>query len=324
MTRPQSRPLDGQLRLITRVARMYHEKGYRQAEIAESLHISQAKVSRLLKRAIEVGIVRTTVMVAPGLCAELEDELEQKFGITEAVVVEIDEAADERDTIAAVGAAAAAHLRATLSGDDRVGISTWSQTLMAMVDRMQPLSTRGALSVAQLLGGIGVAEVQSHSHRLLGDMARVLGADAVYVQAPGVVAGREIRDSLLADQGMRDVVRAWKELTLAVVGIGSIDPTDVLAESGNAFTDEELQFLRAEHAVGDICHRTFRLDGSAVTGHMDDRIIAIESADFLRVPRRIGVAGGPRKIDAIRGALAGEWVTTLVTDDITARALLAQ
>ncbi len=42
---------DGQIRLITKVARMYHERGIRQTDIAETLHLSQARVSRLLKRA---------------------------------------------------------------------------------------------------------------------------------------------------------------------------------------------------------------------------------------------------------------------------------
>ena len=39
-------PTDGQLRLITKVARMYHERGVRQTDIAETLHLSQARVSR--------------------------------------------------------------------------------------------------------------------------------------------------------------------------------------------------------------------------------------------------------------------------------------
>ena len=37
-------------RLMTRVARMYHEQGVRQPEIAERLNISQPRVSRLLKK----------------------------------------------------------------------------------------------------------------------------------------------------------------------------------------------------------------------------------------------------------------------------------
>ena len=40
-----------ELRLIARVAQMYHAEGKRQAEIAEIMHMSQATVSRMLKRA---------------------------------------------------------------------------------------------------------------------------------------------------------------------------------------------------------------------------------------------------------------------------------
>ena len=65
-------PTDGQLRLITKVARMYHERGVRQTDIAEALHISQARVSRLLKRAAELGIVRTVVAAAPGVHTEVK------------------------------------------------------------------------------------------------------------------------------------------------------------------------------------------------------------------------------------------------------------
>jgi DNA-binding transcriptional regulator LsrR (DeoR family) len=316
-------PLDGQLRLMTKVARMYHERGARQADIALSLNISQAKVSRLLKRAAQVGIVRTTVSVAPGVYAELEEQLEARYGLAEAVVVDVDADSDDRETIGAVGAGAAAYLEATLSGKDRIGVSSWSQTLLAMVDRMRPSPAPRATEVVQLLGGIGVPEVQGHSHRLLAELARMLGAGPVYVHAPGVVAGPDIRDSLLDGAGMRDVSDRWRHLTLAVMGIGGIEPSDVLADSGNAFAVEERRALIAEGAVGDICHRVFRADGSVVRGELDDRIIAIPVEDLLRIPRRVGVAGGSRKADAIRGALAGRWVNALVTDVSTAELLLA-
>jgi DNA-binding transcriptional regulator LsrR (DeoR family) len=83
---PYTRPADGQVRLLTKVARMYHERGVRQADIAAALNISQAKVSRLLKRAETLGIVRTIVTVAPGVYAELEDQLEERYGLAEAVL----------------------------------------------------------------------------------------------------------------------------------------------------------------------------------------------------------------------------------------------
>ncbi|WP_235019846.1 sugar-binding transcriptional regulator [Ruania rhizosphaerae] len=315
-------PIDVQLRQLTKVAVMYHEQGVRQAQIADALGLSQAKVSRLLKRAAQLGVVRTTVSIAPGLHTELEGELERAFGLAEAVIVDVEDDADETEQIAAIGGAGAAYLETAFTGADRVGIASWSQTLLATVDRMRPAVNPTVSEVVQLLGGIGVPEVQTQAQRLASELARMLGGQAYYVQAPGVVADRGTRDSLLREPGLQAVMERWRELTAAVVGIGSIDPSDLLAESGNAFDASDRETLLADGAVGDICHRVFRVDGSAIEGDVDARTISIPIDDFRRIPRRIGIAGGERKIGPVRGALAGGWVTTLITDARTARALL--
>lgn len=317
-------PADSQLRLLTKVARMYHERGIRQAAIAQSLNISQAKVSRLLKRAVDAGIVRTTVHVAPGVYSESEENLEEKFGLREAVVVDLDPQADDQERTSALGAAAAGYLETTLSGHDRIGISSWSQTLLAMVDRMRPFPTPAAQSVVQLLGGIGVPAVQSQAHRLLGDLARMLRADAVYLQAPGVVANQAIRDGLLADAALQEVTRYWPELTLALVGIGRIQPSGLLAESGNAFSEADLARLRKDGAVGDVCHHFFTEDGQSIGGDLDSRTVSIPEDTFRKIPTRVGIAGGQQKAAAISAALKGEWINVLITDVHTADALMAQ
>ena len=146
-------PTDGQLRPITKVARMYHERGIRQVDIAETLHLSAGPGLRLLKRAAELGIVRTAVAVAPGVHTELEEALEAKYGLAEAVVVDVD--GTDQDIPAALGSAGASYLETTLTGGERMGISSWSQTLLAVVDRMRPLRLPGADSVIQLVGGLG-------------------------------------------------------------------------------------------------------------------------------------------------------------------------
>src|SRR5690349_6927255 len=86
---------DEQLRLMTKVARLYHEHGVRQPEIARRLHVSQARVSRLLKQAEVEGIVRTTVIVPEGVRTGLEDVLEEAYGLREAVVVECFDTTEE-------------------------------------------------------------------------------------------------------------------------------------------------------------------------------------------------------------------------------------
>src|SRR3954447_5103568 len=84
-----------QLRLMTKVARLYHEHDVRQPEIARRLHVSQARVSRLLKQAEEEGIVRTAVAGPGGVLTAVEDELEAAYGLREAVLVDCLDTTDD-------------------------------------------------------------------------------------------------------------------------------------------------------------------------------------------------------------------------------------
>ena len=311
---------DGQVRLMTKIAHLYHEQGLRQSEIAAILHISQAKVSRLLKRAGEVGIVRTVVVVSQGVHTDLEQALEERYGLLEAVVADVD--GDEASILAGLGSAGASYLEATLSGGERIGVSSWSQTLLSVVDRLRPLRTSGADSVVQLLGGVGVASVQAQANRLLGELASLVGASPTFVPAPGLVGGATMRESLLADPAMENVAARWTDLTMALVGIGSLQPSALLAQSGNAIAPADQTALLELGAVGDVCNRFFDADGHLVHSDLDSRIVGIDPDTYRAIPRRIGFAGGSRKHDAVRAAIAGNWINVVVTDLATARALL--
>ena len=313
-------PTDGQLRLITKVARMYHERGIRQTDIAATLHLSQARVSRLLKRAAELGIVRTVVTATPGVYTEIEEALEERYGLAEAVVVDV-EGTDE-EIIAGLGSAGATYLETTLTGGERIGISSWSQTLLAVVDRMQPFRLPAAESVIQLMGGFGNSSVQTQGNRLLTEFARLVGARATFVSAPALVANKSIRESLLNDPAMESVAREWARLTIVLAGIGSLPPSPLLRASGNAADLAEQDRLHAAGAVGDVCQRFFDAAGNLVPSDLDDRVVGIDADTLRRIPRRIGIAGGESKHSAIHAAVLGGWTNVLLTDTGTAGALL--
>ena len=90
-----------ELRLMTRVARMYYQQDMRQSGIADRLHLSQATVSRLLRRARRegMGIVRITVSVPMGVYAELKDALISQYGLQNAVVADCENRDDEEEIL---------------------------------------------------------------------------------------------------------------------------------------------------------------------------------------------------------------------------------
>jgi DNA-binding transcriptional regulator LsrR (DeoR family) len=303
---------------MAKVARMYHERDMRQAEIASELHVSQPRVSRLLKRAQEVGIVRTTVSVPSGVHTDLEEALEQRYGLTEVVVADVGDDASERS----LGGAAAVYLETTLIGGDTIGVSSWSATLLAAVEAMRPATTRLADNVVQLVGGIGDPRVQVEAGRLLSTFATATGAGPIFLPAPGLLGSASARASLMADESVAQVTTLWKSLTTAIVGIGALEPSPLLERSGNGIKESDQDELRSLGAVGDVCLRFFDADGAHVASPLDERIIGISPEDLRATPRRIGVAGGLRKVAAIRGAITGGWVNVLVTDLVAAQSLL--
>lgn len=320
MAAASSTPSPDHMRLLVKVARMYHERGVRQPEIAAHLHMSQPRVSRLLKEAADRGVVRTVVVSPEGVHAELEEALVERYGLRDAVVVEVEGAGI--DVIPALAAATATYLDATLKGGDVIGVSSWSATLLEAVKVMRAKTPSVAHEVVQLVGGSGSPEVQLHATRLTSRLAELTGARPVFAPSAALVGSRELRDLLAREPEMAETMRAWSRLTLALLGIGSLDPSPLLRRSGNAITPEDQRQLKELGAVGDVCARYFDIEGNPVDASFNDRLIGIAPDRLRAVERRIGVAGGIDKVAAIRGAARGAWINVLITDADVARRLL--
>jgi DNA-binding transcriptional regulator LsrR (DeoR family) len=310
-----------ELRLMAKVARMYHTQGLRQTEICERLNIHQSTVSRVLKRAEREGIVRITVSLPSGTHTEVEDALQSVYGLDEAVVVDCLE--DEDQIAHDLGAAAAFYVENTLKPTDVVGISSWSAALLAMVNAMRPSQRFKDTRVIQILGGVGSPNAEANATQLTRRLAQLIGGEAILLPAPGVVGSRGARDVLMKERYVREALDLFPKVTLALVGIGATEPSRALASSGNVFSPQEIKLLARKGAVGDICLRFFDAAGHEVVTELNDRVISMELGQLRAVKRVVGVAGGRRKMDAILGALAGRLVNVLITDLASAERLLA-
>ena len=310
-----------ELRLMTRVARLYYDIGLKQPEIASRLRLSQPKVSRLLKGAQDEGIVRISVRAASGTNPELEEALEQRFGLAEAEIVDISRD-DDFAAVRELGAAAAFNVETTVRSGDLIGVSSWSATLLAMVDAMHPVSGVKDVRVIQILGGGGDPAAEGHATHLVRRLTDLLHGEGTFLPAPSSVGSAEARDVLVQDPYVARALNLWYDLDVAYIGIGGQETSGLLASSGNVFSPDELRTVREAGAVGDIGLRYLRADGSPVDTPLDDRVIGIELEQLKRAPRSIAVAGGPAKTEAIHAALVGGWINCLITDTHTAERLL--
>ncbi|MBV9490542.1 MAG: sugar-binding transcriptional regulator [Verrucomicrobia bacterium] len=307
--------------MMSRVAQFYHEEGLTQNEVASRLGITQVTVSRLLKKAEELGIVRTTVVPPPGAFAELERLLEARFGLRRAIIGDATREA-ETPILNAIGSAAAYFLESGLEAGEVIGISSWSASVLAMVEHLHPPKRAEHCLVVPLLGGVGNPAAEQHANRLALRLARLVRGEARFLPAPGVVGSASAAKVLLQDPYVAETVALFERVTLALVGVGALEPSALVAGSGNTFSPEDLEALRKQGAVGDLCCRFYDADGREVNGGFKDRVIGMELEALRRVPRSVALSGGKRKVTALLGALRGRWVNTLITDQFTAQRLL--
>ena len=309
-------------RLMVKVARLYHTHGMRQTDIAKRLQISQSRVSRLLTQAEEAAIVRTVVAVPGSIHAELEERVEQLYDLSEVHVT--DAVSDNEAEIGRDLAHAMASLLHEMTFDAPViGFTSWSKTLREMVDALQPLRTKTSW-VVEMLGDLGPPTVQHEADRSTQRLASLAGGRPVFLRTPGVIPSPDMRKVFLdRDVHTREALDMLDSLDLALVGIGACHIDPVLSPGDNFFTEEQFAAVRERGAAGEVCLHFIDADGNPIESELDDLVIGVTIEQLRSARRRWAVAGGPRKHEAVRAALAGGWVDTLVTDAGTADYLVS-
>jgi DNA-binding transcriptional regulator LsrR (DeoR family) len=186
---------------------------------------------------------------------------------------------------------------------------------------MHKIQRKKNVKVVQILGSVGNPSAEIHAIRLTGRFADLVQGEAIYLPAPGVVGSNATRDPILEDSFVQQAMSLYDDVTMALVGIGSVSPSTLLAQSGNAFSEGELNRLREKKAVGDILLHFYDADGIPVQSSLDDKVVSMKLEQLKRVDRAIGIAGGSQKFAAIRGALRGKLINIPVTDSCIAKKL---
>jgi deoxyribonucleoside regulator len=319
----------GELKQMVQCLELYYRQAKSQKDVAKALGVSPATVSRLLKRAVDEGLVRVELDLPR--TQELETALVQRFGLREAVVVAAGGRGDIREEL---GVAAAAYFEKIVTHGMRVGLScgfTLYQTVRALRERrfrdlaLYPLSGESTLKLVDIspntLVGMMAAKYRPH-----------VTAYALPVQH--LASLREVereRRRQLRDPEIRRIYEAAQSVDVALVGIGQIAEQTPgfcsLAESYGV----SVRRLRQLGVVGEINYQPFDAAG-AVVDHPElrilmHRVVSVDSRRLQALSRHderyvVAVAGGKGKAEAVRGAANGKFMNVLVTDEDVALVLL--
>jgi len=307
-------------RLMIKAAKLYYENDFTQEVIADRLRISRPRVSRLLTEARETGIVQFKVAMMPGIFSDLEREMEARFDLSEAVVIEVSDPESHMTVARELGAAAADYFRRTVHDGDVIGL-TWGETLAHMADNL-PYEKKQNVTVVQMVGGLGDPARDIHATDIVRRITQKLDASMSLIPAPGIVASLETAALLKSERSIEQALQIARQADMVFAGIGAPVAEATYMRDESIITWNELGTLIERGAVGDIGLHFFDEHGCLVPLELNERIIGVGLETFRDLARVIGIAGGAEKRPAILGALRGRLVKTLITDLQTAQHLL--
>ncbi|MGD0707376.1 MAG: sugar-binding transcriptional regulator [Anaerolineaceae bacterium] len=316
---PEQRTSQEQYRLLADIAELYYLEGKNQEEIGHTIGLTRSMVSRLLSEAKQKGIVDVHIHRPLESDYELEAILLDKFKLHSAYVVVV-RSNESSNALKYVGGAAAQHLHRYLTQDMVLGV-TWGTSVCATVDEFESERPMRA-KVVQLVGSLSARIYEYDGHSIVLRLAHKLGGEGYFLDAPFFCQTAEMARNLREAQGVHEVIQMGKQVEVSLVGIGSVEPEHSSFYRAGTVPLEEILSLKKRGAVGAVCGLHFDIEGQEVCSDFCERLVGIQHDDLLAIPVRIGIAGGPHKIQSILGALRGNYINVLVTDNVTARQVL--
>lgn len=301
-----------------RVAYYYYKEGLTQEEIAKRMKMSRQRVNRIISSCIDLGIVTINIEGLNNSNLELETKLEDKYGLKEVRI--INETADEQK-IQELGIEGGKYLRSILKDNDIIGFSRGRNT-SALVDFLpEDVEYPHNITVTQLMGSAIETNENTAVDETVYHFAAKLHAKASRLYAPIILSNEELRDSFIQEPYFEKSYEVIKKCDIAVVGIGTASSQWKHMISLYDIADKE-QTEWAKDVAGEVCTHFYNSEGAAIEPPFRNRIISILLDDYMKIPVRIGVAGGKDKTEAIAAAIKGDYINVLITDLQTARQLM--
>ena len=308
----------GDTRLMLRAAQLYYHADLTQDAIGKRLGVSRFKVGRLLDRALKEQAVRIEIVHPGARLVALEDALVERFGLTEAVVVDVPDTGDEQLARERV-AEAAADLLAAVAPAGVIGVS-WGRTMIELAARLRPGWT-SADQIVQLNGAISRSARPTRYQEVVERFGSTTGAGIQLMPAPAIVGSSELREALEADPSVAAPLKAARRAGSAVFGMGVMGAESVHVASG--YLDRrDLRRLEKAGAVGDVLGRFITVEGEIALPSLDERTVGLPLSELCG-KRTIGLAAGPGRGPIALGALRAACLKTFVTDEATADWVLA-
>lgn len=300
----------------TRIAWLYYVEGLTQDEIVNQTGLKRSKVLRILAASRQDGTVQIRVTTNLSKCVELERALEERWGLTRAIV--IPEPQDQSQTSSILGAALGAYISQNVTSHMTIGLG-WGKTLTSALPAIVAPKVEG-IRVLSLLGGLTRVSNVNPSE-FAWRIADKLNAECYLLTAPVFAPDPKTKETLSAYSGIREIFMQARSLDMGIVSAGALAPDSAFTEYG-LLTRDEISSLHAAGAVGDVLCHFVDEEGNVLRHPVNDRVMSVEPSMLTTARNMVLVSGGWHKVKVVRAGLKLLRPKVLIVNERVAESLL--
>ncbi|HOX31214.1 MAG TPA: sugar-binding transcriptional regulator [Spirochaetales bacterium] len=305
--------------MLLRICRMYYEQNVSQDVIAHKFHLSRSYISKLLKEAMQIGLVEIRIKDSLHSESDIERRIRERFGLKKVIVVPVATPLFEKK-LEVIGSMVGRYLNSILSDDDIIGVS-WGMTLAACADRLIKKDLKGVV-VTQLKGGLPHIDEVGRTNDIVRQFAEAFDAETHFLPLPLIVDSVEIKDAIVKDSKVQEVLKLGLKANIVLFAVGEFGLNSSLVRAGY-FSKAEVSALRERGVVGDACGRLIDIDGKIVSNEFDARTIGIPLDQLRTKEYSILVTAESNSVRGAYGVLNGRYANVIIADEYSAKEILA-
>jgi DNA-binding transcriptional regulator LsrR (DeoR family) len=297
---------------------LYFIAGHTQDEIAKRLKVSRATAQRLVSLCLAERLITFRFEHPIVACMDLAARLTERFNLRSCEVVPTDPASTT--SVAGIAERAANLLEMTLRSEKPtiVAIGT-GRAMRAAVEQVQPMNCPDHQLVS-LVGNIS-PDGSATFFDTVARLADLTKARHYPMPLPVLMSSEAERDQMLKIGPVTRVRAVAAKADLRLIGIGQMDKNAQFHVDGFISREELFELMRLG-AVGELTGWAFDAEGRFIKRSTNLRLTSVPHPAPAAM-HTVAAALGAAKVPAISGALKGRLINGLITDEGTAKALLA-
>lgn len=303
---------------LSTVAYMHYIDGLSQKEISEILKISRPTVNRIIQKARDKGIVKIEVTLPVLKNISLENALSDKYKLEKSIIVS-NISKNKDNLLDFLGRAGADYILESVKDGMTIGFSM-GETLKKIADYIGT-DKKYNCTIVPILGGMGHNRPEIHPNEICRVVAEKLGGAFYPLYVPAIAGSSFERDILMSDQAVKKIFDVVMHADMIVVGVGSINSATLRVIGSLSVGD--VQAIEENGGIGDIGNWYIDANGKAIDASINNRLVG-PGFDKLRENTKVVIiSGGKEKHEILKAALKGGWADVVITDEESAKFLLA-